>query len=129
MDITFSNWLTEKMRERNWSQSDLARASGLTRQAISYYLSEKSKQPDEFALQRIAKALKMPPEPVYRAAGLLPASADEDPWVEEMDHKLRQLSPSLRDVAGRFIDSMLQSEEAEAARKAKAKPKNKSAKA
>lgn len=127
MDVNFSTWLSTKMREHNWSQSDLARASGLTRQAISYYLSDKSKQPDEFALQQIARALKLSPEQVYRAAGLLPPEAGEDPWIEEMDHKLRQLSPGLRDVAGRLINSLVEGEEAEAARKVK--PKNKSAKA
>ena len=122
MDVNFSSWLSEKMREREWSQSDLARASGLTRQSISYYLSDKSKQPDEFALQRIAHALKLPPEQVYRAAGTLPPKAKDDPWVDEMAHKLSQLPPNLRDVANRLIDSLAESEEA--TRKAKPKPKS-----
>lgn len=124
MDMRFPEWLEDKMTEKGWSQSELARKSGLTRQAINYYLSDKSKQPDEFALQKLAKAFKIPVEQVYRAAGLLPPANGNDPWVEEMDHKLRQLSPGLREVADRFINSLAESEEAE---RRKAKPKTKSA--
>lgn len=58
MDTTFSNWLIEEMRERDWSQSDLARASGLTRQAISYYLSDKSKAPDREAEKKLPKTFE-----------------------------------------------------------------------
>ena len=86
MDTKFSEWLSKKMKERNWSQSDLARASGLTRQAISYYLSEKSKQPDEFALQEIAHAFKLPPEEVYRVAGLLPPNPQKDETLQRIDY-------------------------------------------
>lgn len=92
MDVNFSNWLNTKMREHSWSQSDLARASGLTRQAISYYLSEKSKQPDEFALQRIAHALKLPPEQVYRAAGILPQKPNLDEDMEQILHEVEKLN-------------------------------------
>lgn len=67
MEVSFSAWLTFQMQLKNWTQSDLARASGLTRQTISYYLSDKSKYPDENALIKIANAFKLPPEHVYRA--------------------------------------------------------------
>ena len=69
MSLAFSTWLINQMREQDLSQADLARASGLTRQTINYYLSARSKQPDEFALQKIAKGLGLPIEEVYRAAG------------------------------------------------------------
>ena len=74
----------------------------------------------------IADALKLPPEQVFRAAGILPPERDEDPWVDEMTHKLSQLSPGLRSVAERFINSMVEGEEAD--RKAKARPRQRSAK-
>ena len=92
------------------SQSDLARATGLTRQAISYYLGEKSKRPDDDALQAISRVFKLPPEQVYRAAGLLPPKPESDPWVEEMAHKLASLPPNLRRVATGLIDSLLRDE-------------------
>lgn len=74
----------------------------------------------------IANALKLPPEQVFRASGILPPEND-DPWADEMSHKLSQLSPGLRGVAERFINSMVEQEEAE--RKKNAKPKQRSAKA
>ncbi|HLE52678.1 MAG TPA: helix-turn-helix transcriptional regulator [Anaerolineales bacterium] len=103
MDVTFANWLNEKMREHNWSQSDLARASGLTRQAISYYLSQKSKQPDEFALQRIAHALKLPPEQVYRAAGILPPKTSTDEMIEQILHEVSKLPKTDQEEILAFI--------------------------
>ena len=103
MDITFSAWLSNKMMEHNWTQSDLARASGLTRQAISYYLSEKSKQPDEFALQRIAHALKLPPEQVYRAAGILPPAINIDEEMERIIHEIEKLPKADREEVLAFI--------------------------
>ncbi len=93
MDTKFSDWLLEQMRKHDWSQSDLARTSGLTRQSISYYLSDKSKQPDEFALQKIAKAFKLPLEEVYRAAGLLPPEPVETKLIRRITHLTYQLPP------------------------------------
>lgn len=92
MDITFSEWLTKKMSDMGFTQAAFSRATGLTRQAISYYLSGKSKQPDEFALQKIAKALNLPPEEVYRAAGipLSPPEPDETLYrIEHLYHTLK----------------------------------------
>ena len=34
----FAKFLTAQMKEHDWTQADLARASGLSRQVISYYL-------------------------------------------------------------------------------------------
>lgn len=93
MDIKFSDWLLEQLKERGWSQSELSHITGLTRQAISYYLSGKSKQPDEFALQKIAKALKLPPEEVYRAAGIPLSQPQETKLIRQITHLTNQLPP------------------------------------
>ena len=124
MNNKFTDWLMLNMREREWSQSDLARASGLTRQAISYYLGDKSKSPDEIALRKLARAFQIPPEQVFRAAGLLPPKPADDPWVDEMAHKLGLLPQGLRNVAGRFINSLIEGEEANGNGKTKPKPKS-----
>jgi transcriptional regulator with XRE-family HTH domain len=92
METTFGDWLTKKMEEREWSQADLARASGLTRQAIGYYLGPKSKRPDEEALKLIAKAFKVPIEQAYRAAGILPPEKKRKETIEEIEHALDDLS-------------------------------------
>jgi transcriptional regulator with XRE-family HTH domain len=87
METKFADWLNAELSKRDWSQAELARRSGLSRQAISYYFSEKSKQPDEFALQHLAKAFKLPIEQVYRAAGALPPNKGTSEEIEQIIHE------------------------------------------
>lgn len=68
----FNDWLLSQLQKHNWSQADLARASGLTRAAISRYMGDSSRIPDEAALRKLAHGLKLPPETVFRAAGTPP---------------------------------------------------------
>lgn len=94
MDTSFGDWLLEKMRDRKLSQSEFARLAGLTRQAISYYTTGKSKQPDEFALQKIASALKIPPEEVYRAAGIPLSQPAENSLIKQITYLTSDLPES-----------------------------------
>jgi len=70
----------------------------------------------------IADVLKIDRRYFLAVAAGLPPESDKDPWVEDISHKLKLLPPSLRDIADRFIDSMIKSEEA-TARKSKPNPK------
>ena len=88
MDTDFVNWLIAQMQERNWSQADLARASGINKQSIHYYLSESSKAPHAHVLAKIAYALGLPVEEVYRAAGFLPHPPDINETIEEILHEV-----------------------------------------
>lgn len=121
--ISFSEWLQEQLDKKGWNQSKLASAAHLGKGSLSDIMSGRRKVGSEVA-RAIADALKLPPEQVFRAAGILPAEREEDPWVDEMAHKLEQLSPGLRGMAERLINSMVEGEEAEQ-RKAKQKPKHK----
>jgi len=42
--------------------------------------------PDEAALRKLAKAFKLPPETVFRAAGILPPQSPEDELMNEIMH-------------------------------------------
>lgn len=95
----FSDWLLKQMEEKDWSQADLARAADLTRSTISYYLSPKSKSPDEVALRKIAHALKLPPELVFEKAGLLPAKSDLSPIKRKLAHVAEDLPDSDIEIA------------------------------
>lgn len=109
----FSEWLSKAMSDKGWSQADLARASGLTRQTISYYLGGKSKQPDEFALQQLAKAFGVDEKVVYRAAGILSSEPSADPWLDQQKYKLSKITdPILRESVARVINSLAEQEEA-----------------
>jgi transcriptional regulator with XRE-family HTH domain len=113
----FEQWLRDNMKKKDWSQAALARASGLTRQTISYYLSGMSKKPDAESLRMLATAFGVSEVEALRAAGMMSPSLGSDPWLEKQRHKLSLITdPDLRDTAERLIASIL---EQEAARKLK----------
>lgn len=89
--MKFNDWLLERLKEKDWSQADLARASGMTRGGVSNYIN--GRIPDETALRKIAKAFNLPPETVYRAAGILPPTPKPDPVIDEITHLARSLPP------------------------------------
>jgi transcriptional regulator with XRE-family HTH domain len=86
----FDEWLLNKLKEMNWSQADLARASGLTRSVISKYMS--GRIPDESALRKIAKAFKIPTETVFRAAGILPPKSQPSERISNIEALIDELS-------------------------------------
>ena len=90
----FARWLTEQLNKADMSQADLARASGLTRSTISYYLSPKSKSPDEAALRKIALAFKLPADLVFEKAGLLPPRPEISPTKRKLAHLAKDLPDS-----------------------------------
>ena len=106
----FSDWLNSKLTGLDWTQADLARASGLTRATISYYLGPKSKKPDEDALRKIAKAFKLPEETVFTAAGIMKPTydpnLDKDPslleWIKIFKDADQQTRDTMLDNARYF---------------------------
>src|SRR5512132_3157020 len=93
--IYFSEWLQAEMDKRGWSQSDLARYADLNRAVINKILNGKS-HPQPPTLEAISRALKVPIEMAYRAAGLLPANPDNDEAIEEAIHVLKSIQSARR---------------------------------
>ena len=93
--IYFSEWLQSEMDKRGWSQSDLARYADLNRAVINKLLNGKS-HPQPATLEAISRALRIPLETTYRAAGLLPASADNDDATDEALHIFKSIRNSQR---------------------------------
>ena len=110
VDMKFNNWILSQLKDRGWSQADLARKSGLTRGGVSNYIN--GRIPDENALRKIAKAFKLPAEVVFRAAGVLPPTTD-DPWSENMNHKINQLTGVRREMAERLLNTLLDEQDRE----------------
>lgn len=109
MDKKFQTWLMQQLQERDWSQADLSRKSNLTRQAIANYMA--GRIPDEKSLRQIARAFKLPPIMVFRAAGILPVEPDSDEWVEEMNDKIAQIKdPTRREMAKKLLDTLVEDE-------------------
>lgn len=103
MGARFANWLKGQLQERNWSQADLARASGLNKQTVHYYLTKSAKPPHVHALTQIAYALELPLEQVYRAAGSLPRPPEIDETIEKILHELEDMSEQDRQEVLAFI--------------------------
>jgi transcriptional regulator with XRE-family HTH domain len=77
----FNEWMLQRLQELNWSQADLARASGLTRTAISNYINGRT--PDESALRKLAKAFKLPPKLSFAPPGFcLPCRCAMQLWMK-----------------------------------------------
>ena len=95
-DVLFSDWLNEQMRREGWSQADLARAAGLGPATIYKMLNSKSKRPHPDSCLGIAKALKLAPETVFRAAKILPTEP-EFPGLDDLKMIVAKLSQPNRD--------------------------------
>ena len=85
--MNFTEWLREKLQSRDWSQNELARRAGLTSAALSMIMSkQRGAGPD--VCRGLARALHLPPEEVFRRAGLLPplpADTDEMQYTQLRD--------------------------------------------
>jgi transcriptional regulator with XRE-family HTH domain len=108
--MKFADWLLGEMKKKGWSNSDLARESDLSRQAIGYYLNGRT--PDNESLRKIARALDVPIEEALRLTGV-PIPEEADPWVERMSRRLERLPPELREIAEAMIKVLADRETAE----------------
>ena len=98
-EYDFSEWLQTELDQRNWSKADLSRASGISPAHITRIMKrEQSPGPD--TCNSIARALKMPPEVVFRLAGLLPENSqypDDPPTLKEWIQLYLFADPNERD--------------------------------
>jgi transcriptional regulator with XRE-family HTH domain len=88
----FANWLMAQMQERNWTQADLARASGVHKQSIHYYLTQSVKPPRAYILAKLAAALDLPVEEAYRAAHIPLHPSDVNQTIEEVLYEMETMS-------------------------------------
>jgi transcriptional regulator with XRE-family HTH domain len=111
--IYFAEWLQAEMDKRGWSQSDLARFADLNRAVINKLLNGKS-HPQPPTLESISRALKIPLETTYRAAGLLPTNPDNDDAMDEAIHIFRSIqSTQRRATALALLKALIMEEENE----------------
>lgn len=106
MNTSFSDWLLAQLKERDWSQAELARRSSVSRAAISDVLSEKRGIGSDLAAA-IALGLGIPEEEVFRAAGLLKAR-QLDEYAERLAHRISLLPPEEQAILDAMIDGLLQ---------------------
>ncbi|MBA7472478.1 hypothetical protein ES707_07805 [subsurface metagenome] len=92
--------LSQKLKElragRNWTQQELARLSGVSRQSISYYEQQDRERPTADILLSLARAFNIKPEELYQAAGYIKDTtgiATRPETHEEILDRLRLATP------------------------------------
>lgn len=109
---TFGKWLLTELENRNWSQSDLSKRSGLSRGTISNLING-TRGVGADSLLTIAKALNLPPEQIFEAANILPKKNNTDPWIDKISHRLVLISKENRAVLERIIEAFIAEKEKE----------------
>ena len=94
----FGEWLLKELKERGMSQTELSQSSGLSQGTISNIISGRRGRGLD-SLQAIARALRLPPETVYREAGVLPAKKNHDKEIEQIVHEFENMNPDERKQA------------------------------
>jgi transcriptional regulator with XRE-family HTH domain len=82
MENDFISWLTTEIDRRGWTNTETARRAGVVQSTISLTISRKSRPGIELC-RGLARAFNIPPEEVYRRAGLLPPLPDEPDHAQE----------------------------------------------
>jgi transcriptional regulator with XRE-family HTH domain len=106
-NIIFSEWLNEQLKARNWTQAQLAKSAGLGRAVINKIINQFNKHPDPQTCVSIARALKLSPITVFRAAGLLPEEPARVAELDDLAEILPQLSAEGREEVLAFAQMKL----------------------
>jgi transcriptional regulator with XRE-family HTH domain len=89
----FGSWLLKELDKRDMSQSDLARACGITTAQISQIVSGK-RNAGKKSLTNIAQAFKLPLDYVFEIAGLLPPNPELSSIQRKIIHLIKNLPNS-----------------------------------
>ena len=102
----FANWLRNELIERNISPADLSRMMKKKPASISNVLNEKRAAGTDFILA-VATALRLPPEELYRIAGLLPRKpvrqGKQEMLLHELAALLEQMSPNSQQMVIKLV--------------------------
>ncbi|MCG2785378.1 MAG: helix-turn-helix domain-containing protein [Anaerolineae bacterium] len=102
---TFGEWLKSEINIRNISQKELADISGVTPAQISRAIGG-SRGLGTDTLTAIARALRLPPEEVFRRAGILPSLPNKDLQDAEILERTSQMTPAQKRAVLAFINSL-----------------------
>lgn len=83
----FWDWAEEELERRNLTWYAVERKAGLSSGAISKRVD--MQRPTETTCSAIAQVFEIPPEPVFRRAGILPHSGD--PQMQDLIDTLKYL--------------------------------------
>lgn len=96
-------WLIAERQGKGWTQAELGRRAGTTRQTVNDYESRRRPKPDETILMNISKALDYPPVYLPRLAGLYPAAPNLDEDDEKIVYETQDLTHLEKEEVLAFI--------------------------
>lgn len=91
-NFAWVDFMIEEREKLGWSQADLARKVGTTRQTINDYESRRRANPDEKILVKISKALGYSALHLPRLAGLIPEEVGTDSEIDDIVEALGDFS-------------------------------------
>lgn len=92
---TFGDWLLAEIENKGWKQAELARRAHIQDATLSRIITG-SRQVGPDVGQSIAQALEVPPEKVFRKAGLLPSRSPREEDIDEALWILGRLTARMR---------------------------------
>jgi|GEM_PF-611386 transcriptional regulator with XRE-family HTH domain len=110
--MEFKDWVLNWLNKKGWNQAELAARAGVTRTAISDILSGR-RNPGPDLCTAIARALNLPPETVFRAAGLLPPVPASEEQQDTLMYLYSQLPQKEREEVLEYIRFKLEKAEKE----------------
>ena len=91
----FTGWLQDELNRRGWDQAELARRADVAQSHLSRVMSQLRNPGPDFC-RAIARAFRVPPEDVFRRAGLLPPEPEMKATYREALHLFAQLPEELQ---------------------------------
>ena len=109
---TFVDWLNGELKNRDWTNSKLARRSKASPSNISMILSGQANPGWNFCV-KIARAFSISPVKVFRLAGLLPPMPEDTADEEELIYLMRQLAKYDRSNLIIYAKALVEADEQE----------------
>ena len=100
-------WINSKLRERGWSQAELARRAGVSRTSISDAISGKENVGSNLATA-IARALDVSEMEVLQLAGIVQSNHSIDDRAARLAYRIGQLPAEDQEIIDAMIDGLFQ---------------------
>lgn len=114
MKTDFVAWINEQLKERNWSQAELARRGHFSTGALSRIMN-RERMPGVDICRGVAEAFGMRDVDVMKIAGLAsnPSLDEEPPSVREMISKFTRLSDEDQAYMLKIVTALDETEQAQ----------------
>ena len=106
MDISFIDWLSEKLENRGWSMREFARRAQISHSTVSKILGGDLEPSWEFC-SAIARPLGEPVWSVARIAGLIPKASRNSPTFQEIEELVGRLTEEQRLEVIRYLKYLI----------------------